>query len=491
MNKRYIIAIDEGTTSVRTVLFDVKEHKIIKSVSKSFEQIYPRSGWVEHNASEILKATKWTFNQIIKDLNLKQVYGVGITNQRETVVAWDKKTGKPVYNAIVWQCRRTSEYCKKQLVGRKASLIRKLTGLVPDAYFSATKIQWLFQKVPEIKQLASKNELCVGTIESFLAFNLSCENCFVTDASNASRTMLYNIHTNQWDEKLLKLFDIPLSVLPKIVDNDEIVGHILIDDFKIPIAGLIGDQQSSLFGQCCFKTGDVKNTCGTGSFMLMNLGDKVKFSKNKLVTTVAWRRNGKTTYALEGSVFNSGSCITWLIENLKSIKSPSETDKIAEQVSDTDNTFFVPAFTGLGAPYWCGDARAMFFGISRNTNYKHLTRAVLESIAYRVKDIYDIMQKDTGNNTKVVRFDGGVSQSDFIMQLLSNLFGQTIDKSLEKESTALGAIYMCGLANGAWKNCDELNKLYKIDKSFKSNDNSLENLKNYNKWKKIVLKAIK
>lgn len=488
--KRYIIGIDEGTTSVRSILYDVKLNQIIQIERKTFKQIYPKSGWVEHDAQEILNATKYTLSCMFNQINPNDVYGIGITNQRETVVAWDKKTGKPLYNAIVWQCRRTSRYCKTKLSGSKANTIRKITGLLPDAYFSATKIQWLLQKVPKLKDMANKNELCVGTMESFLVFNLTKEKSFVTDSSNASRTMLYNIHNNTWDEKLLKMFDISLNILPKIVDNDEIVGHFAVDGAEIPVAGLIGDQQSSLFGQCCFNSGDIKNTYGTGSFMLLNIGNKPIFSKHKLLTTVAWRRKGVTTYAIEGSVFNSGSAVEWLVGNMEVVKTPEESDIVAQNIDDTDGTFFVPAFTGLGAPYWDSDARGMFYGINRSTNKEHLVRAVLESIAYCVKDIYDVMLKDAGKNARSVRFDGGVSKSAFVMQLQAELFGQAIEKSLVKESTALGAIYMCGLATGVWKDYNELSNIYQVDKVFKPSKDREKYLNTYKDWKKVVQKTL-
>lgn len=490
MQKRYIIAIDEGTTGVRVVLFDTKLNQIINTYYEQFKQYFPRPGWVEHDAEEIWEKAKKMLDKICEPLDARQIYGVAITNQRETVVAWDNKTQKPIYHAIVWQCRRTARWVKNNLGGVKERNIHKLTGLIPDAYFSATKIKWIFERVHATKSLLQKGDLRVGTIDCWLAYKLTNGKAFVTDPSNASRTMLYNIHTNQWDDYLLKLFGVPKQILPKVVDNDKIVGQTIIKGVEVPVAGMVGDQQSSLFGQACFEHGDIKNTCGTGSFMLFNLGNKAILSKHKLLTTVAWRRNGQTTYALEGSVFNSGSCVTWLKDEMKFFNAPAKSEPFAEKVSSSDGVFFVPALTGLGAPYWDSDARGMLVGITRGTNQHHVTRAVLESIAFSVKDIYDLMIKETGMPSRNIRFDGGVSDNGLVMQMQADLFNQKIDKSEQKESTAMGAIFMCGLATGAWSNLDEVGQVYAVSKTYSPSDDKEELTYKYKQWKKYVQLAL-
>lgn len=490
MKKKYIVAIDEGTTGIRVVLFDTELNKIVNSKYERFKQYFPKNGWVEHDAEEIWKTTQKLLTDVCEPLDVKQIYGVAITNQRETVVAWDNKTQKPIYHAIVWQCRRTARWVKNNLSGKKAKHIHKLTGLIPDAYFSGSKIKWILDKVPEAKHLLESGDLRVGTIDCFLAYKLTNGNAFVTDASNASRTMLFNIHTAEWDESLLKLFDIPKEILPKVVDNDKIVGQTIIKGVPVDVAGIIGDQQSSLFGQACFKRGDIKNTYGTGSFMLFNLGHKPVLSKHQLLTTVAWKRNGQLTYALEGSVFNSGSCVSWLKEEMKFFKRSADSEQFAQKVSSSEGVYFVPALTGLGAPYWDSDARGMFVGITRGTNQHHLARAVLESIAFSVKDVFDLMIKETGLPSHNIRFDGGVSDNNFVMQMQADLFSEDIDKSEQKESTAMGAIFMCGLATGAWSSLDELQKVYGVAKTFHPSENLEDiNLK-YKQWKKYVQLAL-
>lgn len=486
MQKKYIIAIDEGTTSVRAVLFDVKGNKIILTSKQKFRQIFPQNGWVEHDAEEIWQKAELCLKDILRKINPEEVFGIGITNQRETVVMWDKKTGKPIYNAIVWQCRRTAKFCKTHLKGAVATKIHKKTGLIPDAYFSATKIMWLLENIPKAKVLQAKNELCVGTIESFLAFKLTGE--FVSDITNASRTMLCNIKTKLWDDELLQLFKIDKSILPKIIDNDEIVGTYKYKKSEIIVAGLIGDQQSSMFGQCCFNKGDLKNTYGTGSFLLLNIGNQIEYSKHKLLTTIAWSVNKKTTYAMEGSVFNCGSSIEWL-KDIGLIDIVPEADRLAESVKSSNGVYFVPAFTGLGAPYWDAEARGMFCGLTRGSSKAHLARAVLDSIAFGVKDVYDIMYQDASTNKGTIRVDGGVSKSDFTMQYQSNLLGKTIQCSKEIESTSLGAIYMCGLAVGVWKNLKELGVLYKSSKTFKPKKTLQDMQVKYDGWKDAIKKA--
>lgn len=490
LQKRFIVAIDEGTTGVRVVLFDTKTNKIVDNCYEQFKQYFPRPGWVEHDAEEIWEKTKFLMDNLCSKIDAKQIYGVAITNQRETVVAWDDKTQKPIYHAIVWQCRRTAKWLKNNLSVVKAKSIHKLTGLIPDAYFSASKIRWMLDRVPGIKSLMQKGDLRVGTIDCWLAYKLTNGKAFVTDPSNASRTMLYNIHTNSWDDNLLKIFGVPKHILPKVVDNDKIVGHTVINGVEVPVAGMIGDQQSSLFGQACFKHGDIKNTYGTGSFMLFNLGNKPILSKHKLLTTVGWRRNGQTIYALEGSVFNSGSCVSWLKEEMKFFNASAKSEPFAEKVPSSDGVFFVPALTGLGAPYWDSEARGMLVGITRGTNQHHITRAVLESIAFSVKDIYDLMIKETGMPSCHIRFDGGVSDNNLVMQMQADLFNQKIDKSEQKESTAMGAIFMCGLATGAWNSLDELQKVYGILRTFSPSENKEKINFKYKQWKKCVQLAL-
>lgn len=490
MQKKYVVAIDEGTTGVRVILFDTKTNKIVDSAYEQFRQYFPRPGWVEHDAEEIWEKTNSLLQKVCSKVDAKQIYGVGITNQRETIVAWDNKTQKPVCHAIVWQCRRTARWLKNNLSLVKAKSIHKVTGLIPDAYFSASKIRWMLDHVAGMKPLLQKGNLRVGTIDCWLAYKLTNGKAFVTDPSNASRTMLYNIHTNTWDEFLLKTFGVPKQILPNVVDNDKIVGHTQINGVEVPVAGMIGDQQSSLFGQACFKHGDMKNTYGTGSFMLFNLGTKPILSKHKLLTTIAWRRNGQTTYALEGSVFNSGSCVSWLKDEMKFFDKSATSETFAKKVSSSEGVFFVPALTGLGAPYWDSDARGMLLGVTRGTNQYHITRAVLESISFSVKDVYDLMIKETGITSRNIRFDGGVSDNGLVMQMQADLFNEKIDKSAQKESTAMGAIFMCGLATGVWKNLDELQKVYSISKTFSPSENK-ENINfKYKQWKKCVQLAL-
>lgn len=484
--KNYIIAVDEGTTSVRSVLFDVKKKKIVYSSKQTFKQIYPSDGYVEHDAEEIWRKTQKTLHDVLGQINPKDVYGIGITNQRETVVMWNKKTGKPIYNAIVWQCRRTVDFVESHLKGQVGKKIHTKTGLIPDAYFSATKIKWLLENVKEAKVLEKKNELAVGTIESFLAFKLTGNH--ITDITNASRTMLLNINTKVWDDELLKLFNINEEILPKVINNDQIVGYYNYNGVSLTVAGLIGDQQSSLFGQACFKKGDLKNTYGTGSFLLLNIGDKPLLSKHKLLTTIAWSIKGKTTYALEGSVFNCGSSIEWL-KDIGFISSPAECDQLAESVQSSNGVYFVPAFTGLGAPYWDGKARAMFCGITRAANKANMVRAVLDSVAFSVKDVYDIMFEDASSKKGAIRVDGGVTKCNFIMQYQSNLLGREIKISAEKESTSLGAIFMCGLSVGVWKNLKELGEISKISKTFKPKKSLNYMNEKYAGWQDAIKKA--
>ncbi|MBR1925714.1 MAG: glycerol kinase GlpK [Clostridia bacterium] len=489
MNKKFIVAIDEGTSSVRVSLYDVLKNKFTLSRRETITQYYPQPGWVEHDAEEIFQKTKMCLDDILSEIDESLVFGIGITNQRETTVCWNKKTQKPLQKAIVWQCRRTADYVSKNLTGSVAEKIHKTTGLLPDSYFSATKINWILTHNKKAPALLKSNNLCFGTIDSFLTFRLTGGKSFVTDITNASRTMLMNLKTGLWDDELLSLFGIPKSVLPQIVENDKIVGYYNFKGTDIPIAGIIGDQQSSLFGQTCFECGDIKATYGTGSFVLQNIGNKILYSKNKLITTVAWKlENQKTFYAIEGSVFNCGSAINWL-KNVGIIKSPSDCDNMAETGEITKGVFFIPAFTGLGAPYWNPNAKAILCGITPGVSKNQIARAVLEGIAFRVCDVLNVIYKDTNLSFNTIKVDGGVSRSNYAMQFESNLIQKNIDISKESESTSLGAVFMCGLATKAFNSLEEIKKVYQKSKTFKPKMalSDAENL--YDEYKKIIKKA--
>ncbi len=489
--KRYILAIDEGTASVRVSLFDTQQNKFIAKERAGIGQIYPQPGWVEQDAEEIWRHVQTKLNKVLRMVDLSEVWGIGITNQRETVVAWDAQTGKPVCNAIGWQCRRTVDFCKRELKGRVGKKIFLKTGLVPDAYFSATKIAWILKNNRQAQTLLKKGRLRVGTMESFLTFKMTQGKAFVTDAVNASRTMLLNLKTQNWDAELLRLFDIDRAILPDIVANDQVVGSYSFNGVEIPIAGLIGDQQSSLFGQACFHKGDIKNTFGTGSFMLLNIGEDIIYSKNKILTTLAWKIGGQATFALEGSVFSCGSSIDWMRNNLNFFSEMPELDALIASTKASNSLYFVPAFTGLGAPYWDGNARALLFGICRNTNKADVARAVLESIVFSVKEVYDIILKDAKVTICNIRVDGGVSQNDFLMQQQSDLLCHNIECAGEKESTSLGAIYLCGLALGVWKNLEEISKIYQAKRVFKPNKkNRIAIQQQYKNWQDAVQRSL-
>ncbi len=491
--KRYIIALDEGTTSARTLIYDCESNGIVNVINKPFKQYYPKPGWVEHNPDEIWEAQLSSLTDALQETGIspEEVYGIGITNQRETVIVWDKKIGKPIYNAIVWQCRRTTDMCEK--IKRNVQLsanIRSKTGLVIDAYFSATKIKWILDNVEGAREKAEKGELCCGTIDTYLAYKLSEGNVFVTDYSNAARTLLFNISTLEWDDDLLELFGVPKSMLPKIVSNSEIVGNATVLGCDIPIAGLAGDQQSALFGQCCFEEGMAKSTYGTGGFILMNTGDKPVLSPSKLLTTIAWGVNGEITYAIEGSIFNAGSSIQWLRDELHLIETASETNEIASSVPDTAGVYVVPAFTGLGAPYWDMNARGAIVGLTRGANRSHLVRATLESMAYGTKDIFENMRKDSAITLKELRVDGGVARNDFLMQFQADMLNCNIIRPTSIETTALGVVYLAGLATGAFKNFKHLEKTIAFDRVFKPNMTEDIRKKKYVGWKKAVKRAL-
>lgn len=471
--KKYVLALDQGTTSSRTIVFD-KKGRIVSKAQFEFEQIYPNSGWVEHNPYEILDSQLRSLSSALINgkINPKEIAAIGITNQRETTILWDKETGKPVYNAIVWQCRRTASICEKLKEEGLEDYVKEHTGLLIDAYFSATKIKWILDNVPEARTLASENRLLFGTVETWLIWNLTDKQVHITDYSNAARTMLFDIEKLCWDEYLCSKLGIPMNILPEVKESSSVYGYVaenvpgLKELAGTPISGAIGDQQAALFGQACFNAGQAKNTYGTGCFLLMNTGDKRIHSKNNLIEGIAWGINGKVTYDLEGSAFNAGSVIKWLRDELRLISEPSECDFLAESVKDANGIYLVPAFTGLGAPYWDMYARGCIVGLTRGTNRAHFARAVLESIAYQVTDLVDAMTKDSNIILSEMRVDGGASVSNVMLQIQSNLISSKVNRPKLVETTALGAAYMAGLAVGFWKDFDEIEKAREVDRIF-------------------------
>ena len=471
--KKYVLALDQGTTSSRTIAFD-KKGRIVSKAQFEFEQIYPNSGWVEHNPYEILDSQLRSLSSALMNgkINPKEIAAIGITNQRETTILWDKETGKPVYNAIVWQCRRTAPICEKLKEEGLEDYVKEHTGLLIDAYFSATKIKWILDNVPEARTLASENRLLFGTVETWLIWNLTDKQVHITDYSNAARTMLFDIEKLCWDEYLCSKLGIPMNILPEVKESSSVYGYVsenvpgLKELAGIPISGAIGDQQAALFGQACFNAGQAKNTYGTGCFLLMNTGDKRIHSKNNLIEGIAWGINGKVTYDLEGSAFNAGSVIKWLRDELRLISEPSECDFLAESVKDANGIYLVPAFTGLGAPYWDMYARGCIVGLTRGTNRAHFARAVLESIAYQVTDLVDAMTKDSNIILSEMRVDGGASVSNVMLQIQANLISSKVNRPKLVETTALGAAYMAGLAVGFWKDFDEIEKAREVDRIF-------------------------
>ncbi|WP_294327567.1 glycerol kinase GlpK [uncultured Chryseobacterium sp.] len=469
MNEKLILALDQGTTSSRAILFNHSGE--IKYVSqKDFRQIFPTPGWVEHDPNEIWSSQISVAAEIIAKAGISglEVAAIGITNQRETTIVWDKETGEPIYNAIVWQDRRTSKYCDELKEQGHAEIIKEKTGLVLDAYFSATKLKWILDNVEGAREKAEAGKLCFGTVDTWLVWKLTRGKMFITDVSNASRTMLLNIHTLEWDQDLLNLFNIPKAILPEVKQSSEIYGETATTLFstKIPIAGIAGDQQAALFGQMCINPGMVKNTYGTGCFLLMNTGKEAVSSKNNLLTTVAWKINGEVNYALEGSVFVGGAAIQWLRDGLKLIHSSDEVNDLAASVEDNGGVYFVPALTGLGAPHWNQYARGTIVGITRGTTDGHIARATLEGIAFQVYDIVKSMEADSGRASLELRVDGGASASNLLMQIQSDLFGFKITRPKTLETTALGAAYLAGLAVGYWKNIDEIQAQWIVDKDF-------------------------
>ncbi|WP_411893442.1 glycerol kinase GlpK [Winogradskyella sp. A2] len=486
MSKKVILALDQGTTSSRTIAYN-SEGKPIASAQQDFEQIFPKNGWVEHNPEAIWQSQFKTIKSVLsKDISAKTVAGIGITNQRETTIVWHRETGEPIYNAIVWQDRRTATFCDELKTDGYEELIQEKTGLIIDAYFSATKLRWILHNVEGAMDLAKNGNLCFGTVDTWLIFKLTRGKVFVTDVSNASRTMLFNIHSLKWDDELLKLFDIPNTILPEVKSSSEIYGYTELFDVKIPICGIAGDQQAALFGQLCVKKGMVKNTYGTGCFLLMNTGEKPVASQNQLLTTVAWQINGKTQYALEGSVFVGGAAVQWLRDGINLIDDAKEIEALASSVTDSDNVVVVPAFTGLGAPYWDPYARGSIFGISRGTSKGHIARATLEGIALQVYDIVKAMESDSNTRIKELRVDGGASANNLLLQIQSDIFDCDVVRPTNLETTALGAAYLAGLAVGMFKSKKELRKQWEIDKTFKPNTNKEGQLKLIKLWHKAV-----
>ncbi len=465
----YILALDQGTTSSRAVLFDNKGN-IIAVAQKEFTQIFPRPGWVEHDPEEIWETQLATAREVIATAKIlvKDIAAIGITNQRETTVVWDRNTGKPIYNAIVWQDRRTANFCDDLKAKGLATTIQQKTGLIIDAYFSGTKIKWILDHVAAAREKAIKGELCFGTIDTWLLWKLTGGKIHATDVSNASRTMLCNIETGQWDGELEKIIDVPGNILPQIRSSSEVYGKTTLLDGKteIPIAGIAGDQQAALFGQLCTQPGMVKNTYGTGCFMLMNTGEKMIPSHNNLLTTIAWKINGVTQYALEGSVFIAGAVVQWLRDGLGIIRSSADVEALARKVETTDGVYVVPAFAGLGAPYWNQHARGTITGLTRGSTAAHIARAAVESIAYQTMDVLKAMEADSGISIKELRVDGGATKNDLLMQFQSDMLNTKVVRPIVTETTALGAAYLAGLAVGFWKSIDELQQQWQIEKVF-------------------------
>ncbi len=503
MSSHFILALDQGTTSSRSMLFD-KQGNIISVAQKEFKQIFPQPGWVEHDANEIWSTQFGTMAEAIAkaQITMNQVAGIGITNQRETTVVWDRKTSQPIHHAIVWQDRRTAAYCDELKLANQAGTIQQKTGLIIDAYFSATKLKWILDNVPGARAKAQNGELAFGTIDTWLTWKLTNGEVHVTDVSNASRTMLFNIHTLQWDDELLKLFDIPASVLPEVKPSSRIYGVTgnIIPDSKlssgasakegIPIAGIAGDQQAALFGQMCTHPGMVKNTYGTGCFMLMNTGDKAITSKNNLLTTIAWQIDGKTTYALEGSVFIAGAVVQWLRDELKIIRTSGEIEELAARVKDTGGVYLIPAFAGLGAPHWNQYARGTIFGLTRGSNNAHIAKAALDSIAYQTYDVLKAMEADSGIHIKELRVDGGATVNNQLMQFQSDILNTKVVRPKITETTALGAAYLAGLAVGYWKNMEDIQEQWQVDNSFSPEMDDTARNELVNGWQRAVRASI-
>ncbi len=490
MEKQYVMAIDQGTTSSRAILFD-KAGKIVEVAQREFKQHYPKPGWVEHDANEIWISILGVIAEVLngKNISPKEIASVGITNQRETTVVWDKNTGKPIYNALCWQSRQTMDICDDLNAKGYGQMATDKTGLLIDAYFSGTKVKWLLDNVEGAREKAEKGDLLFGTMDTWVIWKLSGGKAHVTDYSNASRTLMYNIHELKWDDELLEMLDVPKSMLPEVRPSSEVYAHTIDYHFfgeEVPIAGAAGDQQSALFGQACFEKGMAKNTYGTGSFMLMNTGSEGIKSENGLLTTLAWGVDGKVEYALEGSLFVTGAAVQWLRDSLKIVKKASETEELAKKLDSNDGVYVVPAFVGLGTPYWDSNVRGAVFGLTRGSGREQFSRAVLESIAYQTADVLNTMNKDSGIELKALRVDGGAVANDFLMQFQSDILNVPVERPVVQETTALGAAYLAGLAVGFWKDKEEIAKQWAIDKTFEPKMGKEERETLYHGWKTAI-----
>jgi glycerol kinase len=491
--KKYIVALDQGTTSSRAIVMD-HDANIISVSQREFAQIYPKPGWVEHDPMEIWASQSSTLVEALAkaDIGSDQIAGIGITNQRETTVVWDKESGKPIYNAIVWQCRRTADMCEKLKEDGLEEYVRQTTGLVIDPYFSGTKVKWILDNVDGARERANRGELLFGTIDTWLIWRMTQGRVHVTDYTNASRTMMFDIHKLEWDDKLLKVLDIPRSMLPSVRPSSEIYGQTNIGGkggTRIPIAGIAGDQQAALYGQLCVQPGMAKNTYGTGCFLLMNTGTEAVQSKHGLLTTIACGPRGEVNYALEGAVFVAGAAIQWLRDEMKLISDADDSEYFAGKVKDSNGVYVVPAFTGLGAPYWDPYARGAIFGLTRGVNANHIIRATLESIAFQTRDLLDAMQADSGARLKSLRVDGGAVANNFLMQFQSDILGTRVERPLVREVTALGAAYLAGLAVGYWSDLEELRSKAVIEREFTPSIETVERNVRYRGWQKAVERA--
>ena len=491
MEKKYILSLDQGTTSSRAILFN-KKGEIVNVAQKEFKQHFPKSGWVEHDPQEIWSSILSVMAQVLSsasDLSASDIEAIGITNQRETTVVWDKTTGKPIYNAIVWQSRQTAGIVNELKEQGHEEMVRNKTGLLIDAYFSGTKVKWILDNVEGAREKAENGDLLFGTIDSWLIWKLSGGEAHVTDYSNASRTMMYNIYDLKWDDELLEMLSVPKSMLPEVRPSSEVYANTVDYHFfgqNVPIAGVAGDQQAALFGQACYEKGMAKNTYGTGCFMLMNTGEKAVKSENGLLTTIAWGVDGKVEYALEGSIFVAGSAIQWLRDGLRMFNESPESERYAERVTSTEGVYMVPAFVGLGTPYWDSDVKGAVFGLTRGTSKEHFVRATLESLAYQTRDVLDAMTADSGIDLKTLRVDGGVVNNDFLMQFQSDMIGVPVERPTVSETTALGAAYLAGLATGYWKDREEIKQQWMINHTFDPKMEEDEKEELYSGWKKAV-----
>lgn len=488
--KKYIISLDQGTTSSRAIIFD-KEQNIVEVAQKEFEQIYPKSGYVEHNPMDIYLSQYGVLTEVIQKsgIDIKEVAAIGITNQRETTIMWDKNTGRPVYNAIVWQCRRTAPICEKLKGGEFEKYVKRNTGLLIDAYFSATKIKWILDNVEGVREKAEKGDILFGTVDTWLLWKLTNGKVHATDYTNASRTMLFNIRKLCWDDNILKELNIPKCILPKVCKSSEIYGETEIFGEKIPISGMAGDQQAALFGQGCFEKGEAKNTYGTGCFLLMNTGKDICESKSGLLSTIAAVTDENVNYAVEGSIFVGGAIIQWLRDELGFIEKSADCEELAASVSTNGGVYVVPAFTGLGAPYWDMYARGSILGLTRGANKAHITRACLEAIAYQTKDVLDAMVKDTGLSFKELKVDGGASVNNILVQFQSDILNCAIRRPMIRETTALGAAYLAGLAVGFWKDVEEIKGHWRLDKIYNPNMDEKTRKALLDNWHKAVERA--